>query len=171
MTPCGSLKMHIAILSDIHDHITNLTSALSKLGKADALICCGDLCSPFIVVELGQQFLKPIHIVFGNNDGDLFRITQQATRFSQITLHGEFADLTLGGKRIGVTHFPNIAGAIALSNRYDLVCYGHNHILDIANEGSTSLVNPGEVFGGLTGKATFVIYNTDTGIAKSHQIL
>ena len=94
--------MQIVIISDIHDSRDHLAVILDQASAADVLICCGDLCSPFIVVQLGEGFAKPIHVVFGNNDGDLFRITQQASRFSHMTLHGEFAELTCGGKRIAV---------------------------------------------------------------------
>ena len=48
--------MKIGILSDIHDNIWNLRAALEGLGEADALICCGDLCSPFVVGLLGEGF-------------------------------------------------------------------------------------------------------------------
>ena len=78
--------MQLAIISDIHDRRDHLAVILSQVTDADALICCGDLCSPFTVVQLGEGFTKPIHVVFGNNDGDLFRITQQASRFSHMTL-------------------------------------------------------------------------------------
>ena len=82
--------MKIGILSDIHDNIWNLRAALEGLGEADALICCGDLCSPFVVGLLGEGFPgRPIHVVFGNNDGDLFRITQNASRVAGLELHGE----------------------------------------------------------------------------------
>ena len=162
--------MRIAIVSDIHDHRPHLGQALAQASDADALICCGDLCSPFIVVQLGEGFVKPMHVVFGNNDGDLFRITQQASRFDQITLHGEFAELTYGGRQIAVNHFPEIASALAASDRYDLVCYGHDHQYAVATVGRTLLVNPGEVYGGLTGRATFVVYDTVTGTAERRDL-
>ena len=154
--------MRIAILSDIHDNIPNLRAALGRLEGVEELICCGDLCSPFIVDELGKGFEGPVHVVFGNNDGDRFRITQKAGGYGHINLYGELAELTLGGKRFAVQHFDNIGRAIAASGAYDVVCYGHNHRYEIV-EGATLQINPGEVFGGLTGAATFVIYDTATG--------
>ena len=162
--------MQLAIISDIHDRVDHLAVILSQVTDADALIFCGDLCSPFIVVQLGEGFTKPIHVVFGNNDGDLFRITQQASRFSHMTLHGEFAELTCDGKRIAVNHFPEIARALAASNRYDLVCYGHDHKHSIEKNGDTLIVNPGEVYGGLTGVARYVVYDTVNGVAKRRDI-
>lgn len=46
--------MRIAVLSDIHDNVWNLAAALDAGAETDALICCGDLCSPFIVHQPWQ---------------------------------------------------------------------------------------------------------------------
>src|SRR4051794_4593048 len=66
--------MLIAILSDIHDNLPKLRAAIDHIQRVDALLCGGDLCSPFIVDELAR-YPGPVHVVFGNNDADLFRIT------------------------------------------------------------------------------------------------
>jgi putative phosphoesterase len=152
--------MKIAILSDIHDQLTQLKKALGILKDADVLLCCGDLCSPFIIKALGEGFSKPIHIVFGNNDGDLFRITQNSRTFSHIQLHGELAGLEFDGVRIGMQHFDNIARLIADSGKFDVMCFGHNHQFEISNNGSCQLINPGEIYGGLSGHSTAVMYDT-----------
>jgi uncharacterized protein len=81
--------MRIAILSDIHDNVWKLATALEKLRGVDALLCCGDLCSPFVVHQLARGFSGPIEIVFGNNDGDLYRITANAAKYSHVRVHGE----------------------------------------------------------------------------------
>ncbi|MFQ5606169.1 MAG: YfcE family phosphodiesterase [bacterium] len=159
--------MQIAIIADIHDHINNLRKALKMTHEADALICCGDLCSPFIVKELGEGFTKGnIHIVFGNNDGDLFRITTKANEYPHMKLHGEFAELDLGDKKFGISHFDNIGRAMAESEVYDVVCFGHNHQFEISENGDTLIINPGEIMGGLTGNATFAIYDTNKHEAR-----
>lgn len=157
--------MKIAIISDIHDHIPNLRRALDQLRDCDELICCGDLCSPFIVKELGQGFQGSIHVVFGNNDGDLYRITEAARRFDQMDLYGEFVELELDGKRFGVNHFDNLGRALARSDRYDVVCFGHNHQFEITPTDNALIINPGEIYGGLTGDSTCVRYDTDSGEA------
>ena len=77
--------MKIAIISDIHDHRKKLEKALVQIQEADKLICCGDLCSPFIIRDLGSGFSGTIHIVFGNNDGDLFRISKTDTQYMEIS--------------------------------------------------------------------------------------
>lgn len=161
--------MRVAILSDIHDNIWKLDAALQQLQDADVLICCGDLCAPFIVAQLADGFSGPIHIVFGNNDGDLFRISQVASGYDHVTLHGEFAELTLDGQRFAVVHFPEMGRPIAASGLYDVVCYGHNHEYEVAREGKTLKINPGEIMGRF-GHSTFVIYDTQTGEATRYEV-
>jgi putative phosphoesterase len=158
--------MRVAILSDIHDNIPKLRSALGGLGGVDVVLCLGDLCSPFIVRELGEGFRGPIHVVFGNNDGDLYRIAETAKNYPHIRLHGEYVDLELDGRKFSLNHYDDIARAIAATGKHDVVCYGHSHRLAIERKGSTLLVNPGEIFGLITGKSTFAIYDTRTGEAE-----
>lgn len=154
--------MRIAIISDIHDNIPKLRAALARLDDIDVLLCCGDLCSPFITRELGQGFAGPTHIVFGNNDGDRFRILQGAQRYSQIHIHGEFVELELDGKKIALNHFDNIGRAMMDKQDYDVVCFGHNHQFELFQHGKTLVINPGEIYGILTGHSTFAVYDTAT---------
>jgi putative phosphoesterase len=169
--------MKLAILSDVHDNVWNLRAALASLGAADALLYCGDLCSPFIIGLLGEGFPgKPIHIVFGNNDGDLFRIAQNAARQPQIQLHGELFQGEFDGKRVAANHYPDIALAIAAAGQHDLVCYGHNHLFKIARQGRTLTVNPGALLGYEPGgkrdiPATFVVYDTATDTTAAYQVV
>ena len=169
--------MKIAILSDIHDNIWNLRAALAGLPPADALICCGDLCSPFVVGLLAEGFPgRPIHVVFGNNDGDLYRITQNAARVGTVQLHGELFRGEFEGRRVLVNHYPEIALAIAASGEYDLVCYGHNHLYKIERVGATLTVNPGAIMGYEPGgkrevSPTFVVYDTTTAEATSYRVV
>jgi hypothetical protein len=161
--------MRIAILSDIHDNVLKLEAALQRLEGADALLCCGDLCSPFIIDQLGLGFSGPIHIVFGNNDADHYRMTMKLRNYPHITLHGEFADLQLDGKRFALNHYDNLGRAIAASNIYDVVCYGHNHQYEVAREGKSLRINPGAIMGAMftggqakTLPSTFALYDTAT---------
>jgi len=158
--------MKIAILSDIHDHLENLRSALRQCGDCDVMICCGDLNSPFVAKELGNGFPGPIHVVFGNNDGDRFRIAMNGAKFSQITFHGEYAELDFDRKTFAVQHFDNIGRGLAKGDAFDVVCFGHNHQFEISRHGETLVINPGEIFGQLSGTATFVKYDTVSGEAE-----
>jgi len=160
--------MKIAILSDIHDNLPVLRKALEQCQSADVLICCGDLCSPFVAKELGTRFSKSIHVVFGNNDGDRFRIASMAKQFPQLQFHGEYVELELGGRTFSVNHFDNIGRATARGNQFDVVCFGHNHRFEITKLQRTLVINPGEIFGGLTGVSSFVIYDSETNSAEKN---
>ena len=104
--------MKIAVVSDIHDHLPLLRRALSRIPETDALICCGDLCSPFIIKALGSNYSKDIYIVLGNNDGDPYLMSLRAKEFPHIHFIPNFADFTLRGKRIAVIHYDDIARPI-----------------------------------------------------------
>lgn len=157
--------MQIAVLSDIHDHIGRLREALEKVTDCDRLLCCGDLCSPFIVSELGDRFDGPVDLVWGNNDGDTYRLTETAAEYASISVHGEFGELEIGGRSIALIHFDGIGRRLAESERYDLVCFGHNHRREISEVGETLVCNPGEVMGELRGEATCARYDTSSGEA------
>jgi putative phosphoesterase len=159
--------MRLGIISDIHDHLHNLQPVVAWLsGKTDLLICCGDLCSPFIMDEL-KKYTGPVHIIFGNNDADLYRITRKSD--SRVQAQGEFLELDLNGFRVAANHFDNIAAPIARSGLYDLVCFGHNHRYSLAQHGRTLALNPGTLMGWAFGPSgaqrvppTFAVFDTKT---------
>lgn len=153
--------MKIAILSDVHDNIWRLETLLAGL-EANALIFCGDFCAPFTLAQIAEGFAGPIHVVFGNNDGDQFLLSQVATKYEHVTLHGDFAELEFGGRSVAVTHYPQIGKALARGGVYDLVCHGHSHERLLEKDGETLRVNPGEVMGRF-GLSTFAMYDTNTG--------
>jgi len=161
--------MKIAVLSDIHDNIWKLEKVLKELGEAQELIFCGDFCAPFSLGMLAEGFRGPIHVVFGNNDGDKLLLSQVAAKAGNVTLHGEFAELELGGRKIAAIHYPAIAAGLAASGRYDLVCCGHSHKYEAKRVGRTILLNPGEVMGRF-GLSTYAIYDTETGGVSRREV-
>lgn len=157
----------IAIVSDSHDQIANLTRALEAAQAigAEVLLHCGDLCAPFMLNLLGERFAGPVHVVFGNNDGDGRLLQSIASKHSQITLHGIYAELEVATRRIAVIHYPEPARRIAQSGQFDLVCYGHDHAKLLEMVGKGWLLNPGELLG-LKGTASWAIYDTETSVAR-----
>ena len=169
--------MRIAILSDIHDNVWNLNKALSspKLQSCSEMIFCGDLCAPFVVKLLGQGFTNPIHIVLGNNDGDLASIIANATQFEHITIHGEYLTADIGGIAVAANHYPDNAREIASGGSFQLVCYGHNHTLHQERIGETLLVNPGAIMGYHGGKLedippTYIIIDPDSMTVETQYV-
>jgi len=162
--------MQLAVISDTHDNLWALKAALPQLATADAIVHCGDLCSPFIVKHLGEGVAgKPVHIVWGNNEGDVLLMTRVAAQLSQITLHGALAQLNFDGCRVAVNHYPDIARGLALSGLYDLVCYGHNHQALHERLGQCDLLNPGELMG-LLGRRTWAMYDTALRTVTWHEV-
>lgn len=158
--------MKIAILSDSHDNTIKFDLALRQVEEAESFIHCGDLCSPFMIKRLGDAAAgRPVHIVWGNNEGDIRLICRLASDYSDFHLHGALAELQLGGIPIAVNHYPEIARGLAASGKYRLVCYGHDHTAHIEKVDDCLLLNPGELLG-LQGKATFAWYDTETGQAS-----
>lgn len=157
--------MRIGVISDIHDNIWALDDVLPRLGNCDALLCLGDLCAPFTATAIGEGFRGPVHLVWGNNDGDKLLIARAAERAGNISVHGDFAELMLDDRTIAVSHYPQIAQALAAGGRYDLVCHGHDHERRATRVTNTLLLNPGEVMGRF-GVCSFATYDTANGKAE-----
>ena len=155
--------MRIGVLSDSHDHLPNLRKAVEILSKngVEALIHAGDFCSPFTLAEFKPLSDKGIKMsaVFGNNDGDRFMLGRRAGDFCS------FADgssvLSLGGRRIVVMHYPDLADDLYRLGAYDLVIYGHNHKLRVEGN-EKKLLNPGTCAGYLAEAATVALVDTTT---------
>jgi predicted phosphodiesterase len=120
--------------------------------------------------RLGRLFAGPVHVVFGNNDGDGRLLQTVAAKYAgRVTLHGPYAELTLGGREIALIHYPEPARRIAESGRFDLVCYGHNHLKAIEPVSKGILANPGELLG-MNGPPTWGLYDTSTGAFTLQEI-
>src|SRR3989304_1772275 len=46
--------MKILVMSDSHDNLWKLDAASEHITRADVIVHCGDICSPFMVRRLGQ---------------------------------------------------------------------------------------------------------------------
>lgn len=138
----------IAIFSDTHDQVANLQAAINYCNqeRISTAIHCGDLISPFMLKQL-TKLNGEVHLVFGNNMGDRRLLDRCENEFNNLTHHGTQAELTLFNKKIAVVHYPDKARILASSNAYDIVCYGHDHTHRVTKEGSTVLINPGQLMG------------------------
>ena len=148
-----------------------MMAALEQANAAGAamLLHLGDLCAPFMLDRMGQNFAGPIHVVFGNNDGDGRLLATVAARHPQVMLHGIYAEIDAAGRMLAAIHYPEPARRIAQSGQFDLVAYGHNHLKHAEQTGAGWLVNPGELLG-MLGPATWGLYDTDAHTFE-HQLL
>lgn len=115
------------------------------------------------VVGLGL----PIHLVHGNNTGDLYFLSKWAHEPKhRLTYYGQDGSLVLAERRIFIVHYPHYAKAMALTGDYDLVCNGHEHravVERIRNikGGETLRIDPGTV-AGISAPQTYVFGDLQT---------
>lgn len=155
--------MKICLVSDSHDHRRLLASAVEdgKRRGAEVVLHCGDLVAPSTLHAITKYSL-PIHVIHGNNAGDLFHLSRLAHESKgQVMYYGQDGSFALHGRRIFMVHYPHYAKAMALTGDYDLVCNGHEHkarIEQIANVkgGVTLRLDPGTV-AGIGSKPTYIL--------------
>ena len=160
-------------MSDTHDNLKNLDKAIKvfKEMNVELVIHCGDYIAPFSAKKLVDSGLKVIGI-FGNNDSEKALIYAIAKE-KGADISSDVRELTLRGRKILVMHglgskenTINIVNAIAKSGDYDIVIYGHTHEARAEKINKCLVVNPGEVFGHLTGKASVAVIDLDKLEAK-----
>ncbi len=154
--------MLLAIVSDSHDAIAHLRWAVKEANRREAayLLHCGDLISPFMVNELAL-FQGEVHLILGNNPGDVWLLAKHCARHPHIHLHGQFTFEHLGNLSVALVHFPEMAEGLALTGRFDLVCCGHTHVFNVQEIGHTVVVNPGELLG-KEGPPTMAFFDSET---------
>ena len=113
-----------------------------------------------IIEEANKYFGGDIKYVKGNGDWDLDLPDK--------------AEVEFNNKKIGFTHFPDLAKKMAQSGKFDLVFYGHTHRpwdelvprsgVPFGSEVGKSchMINPGELAGQFY-KPSFAIYDTNSG--------
>jgi len=154
--------MKFGILSDSHDNFWRMEEALPHLQQCGAVLHCGELISPFMVKQLADGLGDiPVHLVWGNNDGDHRAVAELAAKSGSFKLYGELAVLNIEGLRIAINHYPEIGKSLAQSGEYNLVCFGNNHIASLQEINDTVLLNPGEILG-LNGRSTMVLFDLNT---------
>ncbi len=155
--------MKISILSDSHDNWSNMKKAVieSNARGAELLLHAGDLIAPPGIAVL-SEFKGRVKFVFGNNEAEKLGLVNKASQYQNIEVCGDIFEGEVGGIKIFMNHYPKFGELAAKSGDYDLVVFGHTHKLHKESVGDSLLVNPGEVQGYLTGKATFMIFDTST---------
>jgi hypothetical protein len=155
--------MKIGVLSDTHDNLANIRKAVDLFSKkgVEVVLHCGDFCSPFTLplfrplVEKGVK----MHAVFGNNDGDKVLLTRRGE--GVCAFNDGAAILTVGGRRIVMMHYPDVAGDLLHAGTFDLVIHGHDHKARVEG-GENKLLNPGTCSGYLADRATVALVDTES---------
>lgn len=160
--------MKVCIVSDSHDnrHLLDMAVYDARQRGAEAVLHCGDVVAPTTLRVLQKHGL-PVHVIHGNNTGDLFATVQLShDPESVITFHGQDAGLELAGRRVFIVHYPHYARAMGATGNWDLVCCGHDHLAEIdtiatVKDTHTVFINPGTV-GGVGAPPTYVLGDLQT---------
>jgi uncharacterized protein len=162
------MTMLIGIMSDSHDRVQGVKDALSLFSKRNVglILHAGDMVGSgncYAFEGLGV----PVKLVFGNNDGDRVGLVRD---FADVGAHylGDFGELEADGLKIALLHGTDEAPvrAVVASQAYDVVVRGHNHHAEATKHGKTLLINPGEVWGYLTGRSSVAILNTTNRVVE-----
>ncbi len=151
--------MIIGIMSDSHDRLDMIHAAMAVFrdARVDQIIHAGDFVAPFAVRAM-RNAPAPVFGVLGNNDGE-HQGLQAAFNEIGATLARSVAWLDLAGRRVAVMHedYWLKRDAELINAKADLAIYGHTHLLECSNKGDMLVLNPGEVCGYVTRRATVVI--------------
>lgn len=159
--------MKIGIMSDSHDHFENIRKSMTVFRQSEVafVVHLGDFVNPNSVRAMkGLKFVA----VFGNNDGDIFRLMQA---FHDIggEIKGVFHDFEIDSVRCAAYHGtePGITDALIQCGNYDVVLYGHTHSCVNSVVDKTLVLNPGTAHGFGNG-GTVMIFDT---ISRTGEIL
>lgn len=161
--------MLIGLISDTHDNLPLVEKAVKRLNeeKVELVLHAGDYVAPFVITKFKALDCKLIG-VFGNNDGDHELLRKRFTETRNCTVRGRFAEIDVDGFKIALLHGDETELLNSLINhgKFDAVVHGHSHAKVARKNNKTLIVNPGEVCGYLTGKATIALLNTEKREAR-----
>jgi len=156
--------MLIGLIADTHDNLPMVDKAVKKLNEMNVglVLHAGDYVAPFVIPKFKKLKAKLIG-VFGNNDGDHELLKKRFNEYEDLEVHGNFAEIIVGGLKIALLHGDEeeLLEALINSQSFDIVVHGHIHKAEVYQKGKTLIVNPGEVCGYLSGKSTIALLDTD----------
>jgi putative phosphoesterase len=156
-------KMLVGLMSDTHDNLPLIDKAIAKMNEAKAALVlhAGDYVAPFVIPRFGELRSRLIG-VFGNNDGDREHLKERFSENPNLEIRGSFAEVAVEGTRIALLHGSDqeLLKSLIAGENYDFIVHGHSHSMETYRKGKMLVVNPGEVCGYLTGKATVAVLDT-----------
>jgi len=157
--------MKIGIISDTHDNLPQIRKAVEIFNreKVELVLHAGDFVSPFTFLEF-KNLNCPLKGVFGNNDGDKLYLQEKFKGIGK--LYPAPYNVKINNKNVVMLHKEKLIDALAESQKYDVIIYGHTHRTDLRKIGKTLIINPGECGGWLTGKSTIALMDMETLEAK-----
>ncbi len=160
--------MLVGLISDTHDNVTMIKTAIRKLNDLDVglVLHAGDYISPFTAKPYVDLKAKMIG-VYGNNCAEREKLREVYAAVGK-ELVGNFAEIDAGGKKIALLHGHDEAllKSLIVHGSYDIIVHGHNHKSKIEKVGKTLVINPGEVGGWLYGRSTLAVLDSDKFTAE-----
>jgi len=160
--------MLVGIMADTHDCLPMIEKAINKLNKSKVrlVLHAGDYCAPFTAPRfkrLNSRFIG----VLGNCDAERDLLKERYSEFDK-EIRGRFAEVVISRLRIALLHGEDqeLLKSLIRSRAYQAIVHGHTHKLRIHRKDDTVVINPGEVCGYLTGRATVAILDTSTRKAR-----
>ena len=139
--------MLIAIISDIHDNLSNLEKCLNwcRNNKIEKIICLGDVTNKDTLHYLAGQFAGEIFLVRGAELYD----ERELKKYKNVINGGLVARREFDGITIGFGHRPQdvepLSAVRSDSVGLDFVFCGHTHKPWLENRGALTLANPGNL--------------------------
>lgn len=165
----GWYSMLIGVISDTHDNLEAARRAarLFSTRGVDLVLHLGDIVAPFTLRALRENGVKNLVAVYGNNCGEKLGLREVASKLGY-EIHEWPHLVEVDHKRILMIHGIGpvektrmLVDSLAKSRDYDVVLYGHTHVVDNRVIGNTLVLNPGEACGCLSGRRTVAILDTE----------
>ena len=163
--------MIIGVMSDSHDNMLNVEKAFKVFSESnvEVIVHLGDIISPFIVrkmIQLSWSGLK-IYAVYGNNDGDKYLLQKLFNKNNWVISEAPTI-IEISGKKLLLMHgyngpdfTKNLAYSIVRHMNIDILLYGHTHEKDYKIIDGKIVLNPGEVYGYLSGEASVALIDLE----------
>lgn len=135
--------MLLAVISDIHDNLVNLTKALRLINSrgAEVLLCLGDVAEKETLDFLAQSFAGRIYLVRGN----ACLYSPADTALKNLTYLGRQGGvIEAGNLKLGLCHEPELIADL-LKTQPVVVFYGHTHKPWYEEKDGCLLINPGNI--------------------------
>jgi len=161
--------MFVGLMADTHDCLPMVERAIKKFNEegVELVLHAGDYVAPFVIPKFKDLKAKLIG-VFGNNDGDRELLKKRFNENPKLEIRGNFAEIKVDTVKIALLHGheEELLKALIESEKFNIVVHGHTHKAEIYKTGKTTVINPGEVCGYLSGKPTIALLNLEKLEAK-----
>jgi putative phosphoesterase len=165
--------MLVGLIGDTHDNLPMVEKAIRRLNqeKVELVLHTGDYVSPFVIPKFKALDARLIG-VFGNNDGDHELLKKRFLENERLEIRGSFARVLVDSMKIAMVHGNDeeLLKVLIEGEDFDVVVHGHSHVAEVYRKGKTLVVNPGEVCGYLSGKATIALIDVDAIEARTVEL-